>query len=96
MLQNSQLTKVIVFGAGIAGLACSQRLHEAGIEFQLLEASDRFGGRIKPLLGHSKLPLEAGGQCIHHSDNQYYKMALEAGAILEDNYDCDHLVWDEY
>ena len=39
-------TKVIVVGAGYAGLAAALRLHDAGAEVLVVEAGDRVGGRI--------------------------------------------------
>src|SRR6185437_3732454 len=33
-------------GAGLAGLACGQRLAACGVPFQILEAEDRPGGRL--------------------------------------------------
>src|ERR671910_111834 len=43
---------VIVVGAGLAGLACAQRLNRAGVAVQVLEASDAVGGRVRTdLLG---------------------------------------------
>ena len=39
-------TKVIVVGAGYAGLAAALRLHDAGADVRVVEASDRVGGRI--------------------------------------------------
>ncbi|MEV0199707.1 NAD(P)/FAD-dependent oxidoreductase [Nonomuraea sp. NPDC050691] len=38
---------VIVVGAGMAGLACAVRLHEAGMAVRVLEASDGVGGRVR-------------------------------------------------
>jgi phytoene dehydrogenase-like protein len=40
-------TPVIVVGAGLAGLACAQRLSRAGVEVLVLEASDGVGGRVR-------------------------------------------------
>jgi phytoene dehydrogenase-like protein len=36
-----------VVGAGLAGLACAQRLTRAGVEVLVLEASDAVGGRVR-------------------------------------------------
>ena len=38
---------VIIVGAGLAGLACAQRLAAAGVPFLILEADRRIGGRLK-------------------------------------------------
>ncbi|MCQ9182228.1 FAD-dependent oxidoreductase [Streptomyces sp. IBSBF 2953] len=38
---------VVVIGAGVAGLACAQDLLAAGVDVQVLEASDGVGGRMR-------------------------------------------------
>ena len=39
--------KITIIGAGISGLSAAVYLHRQGFEIQILEASDRAGGRIK-------------------------------------------------
>ncbi len=41
--------KVIVIGAGIAGLSASAKLAENGVDFLVLEGSNRVGGRINTI-----------------------------------------------
>src|SRR2546430_17310117 len=54
--------RVIVVGAGLAGLAAAHELTRAGVEVALLEARDRPGGRVhtlpEPFSGG--LPTEKG------------------------------------
>ncbi|HEY0701532.1 MAG TPA: NAD(P)/FAD-dependent oxidoreductase [Candidatus Acidoferrales bacterium] len=38
---------VVIVGAGLAGLCCARKLQEKGISFQILEASDGIGGRVR-------------------------------------------------
>lgn len=38
---------VAIVGGGVAGLSCARYLDESGIDWVLLEASDRLGGRVK-------------------------------------------------
>ena len=45
---------VIIVGGGLAGLMAAHLIHRTGIDFQLLEARDRLGGRI--------LSVDASGQ----------------------------------
>jgi phytoene dehydrogenase-like protein len=38
---------VLIIGAGLAGLCCARRLQDAGVSFQIVEASDGVGGRVR-------------------------------------------------
>lgn len=58
-------SQVIVVGAGAAGLACAQALHEAGISYLLFEAKDHIGGRALTRVLPSNLPVELGAEFIH-------------------------------
>jgi phytoene dehydrogenase-like protein len=39
--------EVVIVGAGLAGLCCARRLFQCGKSFQILEASDGVGGRLR-------------------------------------------------
>lgn len=43
----SKKLRVLVIGAGLAGLSCALRLVEEGCEVEVLEASDAVGGRVR-------------------------------------------------
>ncbi|HKV21991.1 MAG TPA: NAD(P)/FAD-dependent oxidoreductase [Mycobacterium sp.] len=57
--------RVVVVGAGIAGLAAASALREAGIECVVLEARDRIGGRLHTV-DLAGTPIDLGGSWIHH------------------------------
>ena len=60
----AQEMRVLVIGAGMAGLTAARALHEDGIDVTVLEARDRIGGRVwtKDIEGAS---IELGAWFIH-------------------------------
>lgn len=57
--------KVIVIGAGVAGLSAAYHLKGFGIEAAVLEARDRIGGRVWTDRDFADIPVEFGAELIH-------------------------------
>lgn len=57
--------KVTIIGAGAAGLTAGYLLKQKGIDFQLLEASGRYGGRMKTHTGFADFPISLGAEWLH-------------------------------
>ena len=57
--------KVLIIGAGAAGLYAGYILKSRGIAFQIVEAGDRIGGRLAKLEGFADYPLDLGAQWLH-------------------------------
>lgn len=82
--------KVVVVGAGFAGLTAAYRLQQQGINVQIYEARPRVGGRVQTVLiknsegGYST--AELGGQSISDGDEaaNMLKLAQELGIETTD------------
>jgi len=57
--------KVLIVGAGVAGLTAGYLLNQRGIDFQILEASAVYGGRIKTNTDFVDFPIPLGGEWLH-------------------------------
>ncbi|MCU0316127.1 MAG: FAD-dependent oxidoreductase [Fimbriimonadaceae bacterium] len=57
--------KILVIGAGLAGLAAAKNLRELGHRVTVLEGRDRIGGRIWTSRKWHDLPLDLGASWIH-------------------------------
>ena len=54
---------VLIVGAGLAGLACARALYAKGVTFQILEASEGIGGRVRTD-AHDGFLLDHGFQVL--------------------------------
>jgi polyamine oxidase len=74
---STPVDRVIVVGAGIAGLTVASALANAGVDCVLLEARDRIGGRLHTI-DLEGMPVDLGGSWIHHPvGNPLNKFAAE-------------------
>lgn len=59
--------KVLIVGAGAAGLAAGYLLNRHNIDFQIIEATADFGGRVKRTDNFVDFPIDMGAEWIHVS-----------------------------
>jgi len=57
--------KVIIVGAGVSGLFAGYLLKKHNIDFEILEASSLYGGRVKKDISLSDFPIDLGAEWIH-------------------------------
>jgi monoamine oxidase len=87
--------KVLVIGAGAAGLYAGWFLRERGFDVTILEASDRVGGRIRRLSGFADFDIELGAEEIHGNNTSWYSFVQQTGATLSTGQTEDFYVFNE-
>ena len=75
---------VIVIGAGASGLYAAQQFLNKNIDVKVLEASDRYGGRIRLRKEFFDFPMEEGADWIYGNNNIWYTTVENSGATLID------------
>ena len=75
----------VVIGAGVAGLAAARALQDAGVDFIVLEARERIGGRIFTARD-AELPVgvELGAEFVHGSAPELHEIVRAARLTLCD------------
>ena len=86
---------VVIVGAGSAGLSAAKVLRTAGLNFKLLEATDRIGGRAWTSSQHFGVPFDVGCAWLHAADRNPYFPGAEAAGWTMHHHDMniDHLYY---
>ena len=87
--------KVIVVGAGFAGLAAAYRLIQNGAEVTILESRNRYGGRVfsHEIDKDENLVIELGAEWVGASHERLIKMCGEFGLELMNNQFDSHMIF---
>lgn len=84
------MTELAIIGGGLAGLALARHAASAGIDWQLFEARDRFGGRI-----HGARGVDLGPSWFWPGHERMARLAAELGVeVFEQFSDGDALYED--
>lgn len=75
--------KVIIIGAGSAGMMAAYRLKNFGIDFEIIEASGDFGGRVKMHDQLADFPIDLGAEWIHSEPNVFSRLIDDSSASGE-------------
>lgn len=91
----SRKPKVIIIGAGFAGLAAGYYLHKKNIDFVILESRNRVGGRV---FSHmidpgEKLVIELGAEWVGASHTRLIELTKELRLELDNNQFDTHLIY---
>jgi monoamine oxidase len=81
--------RIVVIGAGLAGLAAAKELAAQGNDVIVIEARDRIGGRIHTITKWPTMPIDLGASWIHKVEgNPLTKIAEQLNAkLFLTNYD---------
>lgn len=77
--------KVIIIGAGFAGLAAAYRLHKNNVDFVILESDKRFGGRVFSHEIEKGSVIELGAEWVGESHTRIIELCKEFNLKLNNN-----------
>jgi monoamine oxidase len=82
-----QKPKVLIIGAGFAGLSAAYHCHLKGIPFEVIESRDRVGGRVfsYPMMEGNQLITELGAEWIGNDHSLILKLCDQFGIPVQDN-----------
>ncbi|WP_246691202.1 MULTISPECIES: flavin monoamine oxidase family protein [unclassified Mesorhizobium] len=86
MSDKTERTDVVIVGAGFTGLSAALELKRAGIDFVLLEARDRVGGRVEAVFNGLGERIDSGGQFLCVDMPEVMALAKAHGKTFVETY----------
>jgi monoamine oxidase len=74
--------KVIIVGAGASGLAAAKVLEQNNIDYIILEATNRYGGRLKKDTTLADFPIDIGAEWLHSAPITLNKLKGKQGEVI--------------
>lgn len=76
--------KVLIIGAGASGLAAAKVLEQNNIEYLILEATNRYGGRLKKDTTLADFPIDVGAEWLHSNPVTLNKLKGKTGDKIDE------------
>lgn len=86
MKRQAVRTDVAIVGAGFTGLSAAHELNKAGIDFVLLEARGRVGGRVESKWNGLGEQIDSGGQFLCEDMPELMALVRTLGKTLVETY----------
>lgn len=76
---------IIIVGAGAAGLAAAKVLEQNNINYMILEATNRYGGRLKKDTTLADFPIDIGAEWLHSAPITLNKLKGKKGTEIDED-----------
>ncbi|TGQ92770.1 flavin monoamine oxidase family protein [Mesorhizobium sp. M8A.F.Ca.ET.208.01.1.1] len=86
MSDKTERTGVVIVGAGFTGLSAAIELKRAGVDFVLVEARDRVGGRVEAMRNGLGERIDSGGQFLCEDMPQLMELARVRAKTFVETY----------
>ncbi len=90
--------KVIIIGAGAAGMAAAKVFEQNNIDYTILEATNRYGGRLKKDTTLADFPIDVGAEWLHSAPITLNVLKGKKGSDIDEeliSYNLNHTAtWD--
>ncbi|RWG82176.1 flavin monoamine oxidase family protein [Mesorhizobium sp.] len=86
MSSRTERTDVAIVGAGFTGLSAALELKRAGVDFLVLEARDRVGGRVEGMRNGLGELIDSGGQFLCQDMPELMALAKARGKTFVETY----------
>ena len=81
----SNVDSVIIIGAGAAGMSAGYLLQQKDINYQIVEASTSYGGRMKKTDSFADFPIPLGAEWLETGESEFDRIVNDSSVDLDLN-----------